>query len=210
MPWNDLGNLYCDHLNRYVEAAEAFETALRLMPTKVIPAENLLFLHRDFLGEGFTAQPRFQRLLVHPKLELTDSIELHHALFAAYAENWGQTREALARALSFMQNGFHRFTIDDWFRASAVLLHLNYGEQLLAFLRERGDDARLRPWYEALVALHKGDRRFLQNLAPEVRTTAEVYFDQIEKRLNALPDKTRRRPLPQPQKSKATRGRKRP
>ncbi len=113
------------------------------------------------------------------------------------------------RAFADTESGFSPYTIDDWHRASAVLLHLNYGEPLLAFLRKRGDDARLRPWYEALVALHKGDRRFLQNLAPEVRTTAEVYFDQIEKRLNALPEKTRRRPLPQPEKPKPTRGRKR-
>ena len=83
---------------------------------------------------------------------------------------------------------------------STVLLHLNYGAELLAFLRERGDDARLRPWYEALAALHQGDRRYLQNIPVEVRTTAEFYFDQIEKRLNALPEKTRRRPVPKPSK----------
>jgi hypothetical protein len=87
-------------------------------------------------------------------------------------------------------------TDDDWFRASAVLLHLNYGEELLAFLRERGDDARMRPWYEALSALHRGDRRYLHNIPVEVRTTAEYYFDQIEERLNALPEMTRRRPTP--------------
>ena len=89
-----------------------------------------------------------------------------------------------------------------WFRASAVLLHLNYREELLTFLRERGDDARLRPWYEALSALHQGDRRYLQNIPVEARTTAEYYFDQIEKRLNALPEKTRRRPVPKPAKKR--------
>ena len=81
-------------------------------------------------------------------------------------------------------------------------MHLNYAEDLLVFLRERGDDARLRPWFEALSALHRGDRRFLQNIPVEVRATAEYYFDQIEKRLNALPEKTRRRPVPKPAKKR--------
>ena len=207
LPWNNLGSLYCDHLCRFIDAATAFEKAGYLEPNHEISLSNLLFLHRDFLGEGPAARPRFERLQSLATPEWKDSVELHHALFATYAENWGQARESLARAFSFTENSFPDYSIDDWHRAIAVLLHLNYGEQLLAFLREQGHDARLRPWYEALVALHKGDRRFLQNLAPEVRTTAEVYFDQIEKRLNALPEKTRRRPLPQPQKSKATRGR---
>ena len=207
--WNGLGNLCCDFLNRMNDAAQAFERACDLDPNDEFPRHNLLFLHRDFLGEGISARPRFEQLLALPRPQIRDTVELHHSLFAAYEENWGKAREALVRALDLIPQGFPSSTIDDWYRASAVLLHLNYGEQLLAFLRERGDDARLRPWYEALVALHKGDRRFLQNLAPEVRTTAEVYFDQIEKRLNALPEKTRRRPLPKPAKTKPTRGRKR-
>jgi hypothetical protein len=93
-------------------------------------------------------------------------------------------------------------THDDWLRTSAVLLHVNYAEDLLAFLRERGDDVRLRPWFEALSALHRGDRRFLQNIPVEVRTTAEYYLDEIEKRLSALPEKTRRRPAPKPPKKR--------
>ena len=77
-----------------------------------------------------------------------------------------------------------------------MLLHLNYGAELLTFLDQRGDTvARLRPWVEALRALHAGDRRALQNIAPEIRTTAEVFYDGIESRLKKLPEKTRRRPL---------------
>ena len=64
------------------------------------------------------------------------------------------------------------------------------------FLDERGDTARLRPWVEALRAHHLGDRRALQNIAPEIRIAAEIFFDGIESRLKKLPDKTRRRPLP--------------
>jgi tetratricopeptide (TPR) repeat protein len=204
-PWKNLGNIYCDHLNRFHDSDIAFNKALSISPGYAEALSGLIFLHRDFLAEGSESLHQFEALNILSQSELKDTAELHIALFAAYAENWGDARNAIERALSHVTKG----TDDDWQRASAVLLHLNYGEQLLAFLRERGDDARLRPWYEALVALHKGDRRFLRNLAPEVRTTAEVYFDQIEKRLNALPEKTRRRPLPKPAKTKPTRGRKR-
>ena len=76
-----------------------------------------------------------------------------------------------------------------------MLLHLNYGAELLAFLDQRGDTARLRPWVEALRAHHLGDRRALQNIAPEIRAAAEVFYDGIQSRLIKLPEKTRRRPL---------------
>ena len=193
-PWNGLGNLFFDHYCRYEEAARFFARAMEIDPTEESPVENLVFLYRDFLGDNVTARTLFQKLLVHPKIRFADTIELHHALFAAYAENWGLAREALERALAHTANGFPAGTSTDWLRASTVLLHLNYGESLLACLRERGDETRLRPWYEALAALDAGERRMLQNLAPEIRVTAEAYFDQIEKRLKALPAKTCRRP----------------
>jgi len=99
--------------------------------------------------------------------------------------------------------GFSPNTTDDWLRASAVLLHLNYGAELLVFLDDRGDTERLRPWVEALRAHQLGDRRALQNIAPEIRTTAEVFYDGIESRLKKLPEKTRRRPLPKPKRTRA-------
>lgn len=201
--WDSLGNLLCDHLHRFAEASESFEKASHLGEFPETSLQNLVFLHRDFLGEGLMAQTRFDGVLGLPKIECLDTLELHKALFAAYAENWGVVCEALKQALAYVKSDFPRATSDDWFRASAVLLHLNYGHQLLKFLKDRGDDSRLRPWYEALAALEAGDRRYLQNLAPEVRTTAEYYFDQIERRLKGLPEKTRRRPLP-----KSTRERK--
>jgi uncharacterized membrane protein len=130
--------------------------------------------------------------------ENQSSFHLHEALFAADDSNWGLCRDALTKAIEAIGQDFRSSTSVDWHRASAVLLHLNYGEELLAFLRGRGDDARLRPWYEALFAFQRGDRRYLQNIPVEVRTTAGYYFDQIEKRLNALPEKTRRRPVAKP------------
>ncbi|MFN0125294.1 MAG: AAA family ATPase [Verrucomicrobiales bacterium] len=195
-PRNGLGNLYCDHLDRLADAAEAFDHALRLEPTKSVVHQNRIFLRRDFMGVGPAARPLMDELSALPKHEFPDTTHLHEALFAAYDSNWGLACEALGRALSIRVDGFGAYTTDDWLRASAVLLHLNYGAELLAFLDQRGDTvARLRPWVEALRALQSGDRRALQNIAPEIRTTAEVFYDGIEHLLKKLPEKTRRRPL---------------
>jgi tetratricopeptide (TPR) repeat protein len=203
--WNGLGNLYCDHFRRYSEAASAFTKALGIGLDEIARG-NLVFLYRDFLGDMHAAKQTFAPLQAKQLYELQDSFHLHEALFAAYDSNWGICSEALAKATDVIGQHFPASTIVDWCRASAVLLHLNFGEELLAFLRERGDDSRLRPWYEALSALHKGDRRYLQNIPVEMRTTAEYYFDQIEKRLSALPEKSRRRPVPKPGKQRRKAG----
>lgn len=195
-PWIGLGNLYCDHLNRLADAAEAFDQALRLDPNEDIAQQNRIFLRRDFLGEGAGARPLLVELRGLPEHRSPDTTHLHEALFAAYDSNWGLASEALAKALTIRAAGFWPFNIDDWLRTSAVLLHLNYGAELLLFLDQHGHTARLRPWVEAVRALHRGDRRALQNIAPEIRTTAEELFDGIESRLNKLPEKTGRRPLP--------------
>ena len=199
--WNGLGNLFCDHCQKYSEAASAFTKALECGGGEP-PRQNLVFLYRDFLGDLPAAKQAFALLEADPLCEFGDSFHLQEALFAAYSSNWGLCGEALAKAIKAIGQQFPSSTDDDWCRTSAVLLHLNFGENLLAFLRERGDDARLRPWYEALSALHRGDRRYLQNIPVEMRATAEYYFDQIEKPSNALPEKTRRRPMPKPAKKR--------
>jgi tetratricopeptide (TPR) repeat protein len=203
-PWNGLGNLYCDHLDRPADAEEAFDHALRLNPTNESVLQNRIFLRRDFMGEGPAARPLMDELSALPKHEFPDTTHLHEALFAAYDSNWGLACEALGQALAIRADGFAATDTDDWLRASAVLLHLNYGAELLAFLDQRSDTvARLRPWVEALRALQIGDRRALQNIAPEIRTTAEVFYDGIERRLKKLPEKTRRRPLANPRRSRS-------
>lgn len=202
--WSGLGILYCDH-GRPPDASKAFEHALRLNPDSESARQNRLFLRRDFLGEGTNARPLLDDLRIIPKSDFPDTTHLHEALFAAYESNWGLASEALGRALTIRSDGFRHNNTDDWLRASAVLLHLNYGAELLTFLDERGDTARLRPWVEALRALHIGDRRALQNIAPEIRTTAETFYDGIESRLKKLPEKTRRRPLPVVKRTRKTR-----
>jgi tetratricopeptide (TPR) repeat protein len=196
--WNGLGNLYCDHLQRLSDAADVYDTALRLDPTNEFVRQNRLFLRRDFMGEGQRARPLMDDLQILSSIWMADTTHLHEALFAAYDSNWGLARESLAKALVIRADGFKPFNTDDWLRASAVLLHLNYGAELLALLDERGDTVRLRPWVEALRALHAGDRRALQNIAPEIRTTAEIFYDGIESRMKKLPESTRRGATTQP------------
>lgn len=192
-PWDGLGNLYCDLMGRMSDAVTVYETAHRLDPSTDIPLQNILFLRRDFMGEGSGARPLMDELRAIQKQECPDTTQLHEALFAAYDSNWGLARDALAKALALRDGGFVAKNTDDWLRASAVLIHLNYGAELIAFLEERGDNIRLRPWVEALRALQIGDRRALQNIAPEIRVTAEIFYDGIERRLVKLPAKTRRR-----------------
>lgn len=191
--WNGLGNLYCDFLDRLDDAAKAFDSALTFDPANDIAHQNRLFLRRDFMGEGAAARPLMAELMARSEHKCPDTTHLHEALFAAYDSNWGLARDALEKALALRTDGFVAMNTDDWLRASAVLIHLNYGAELIAFLDQRGDNVRLRPWVEALRALQIGDRRALQNIAPEVRVTAEVFYDGIEHRLLKLPAKTRRR-----------------
>jgi hypothetical protein len=204
--WNGLGHLYSNYLDRPWDAAAAYENALRLDPNDEVAHQNRLALHRDLLGEGSNAVPLFEKLRALPTRQLQDTTNLHAALFAAYDSNWGLAGQTLDTALTIRANGFSLETVGAWIITSAVLLHLNLGAELLTFLDQRGDTARLRPWVEAVRALHIGDRRALQNVAPEIRTSAEVFYDLIERRLKALPEKTRRRPLP---KEKRTRSRRR-
>lgn len=206
--WINLGYVLFDNLHRYEEAEVAYQRAIEIDPVDEATLQNLLFLKRDYLGDPIAACALLDRIAALPELELLDTLLLQKALFSAYRVNWESAKELLSEALNIVKDGFPTETIDDWMRASAVLLHLNYGEELLAFLEKRGDDVRLRPWYEALRALQQGDRHYLENVAPEIRTTAEKFYDEIETRLNHLPESTRCRPLPDAPK-RAKRGKKR-
>jgi len=200
-PWTGLGDLYGDRLERPSDAAEAYDNALRLDPSEETTHHSRLFVRRDFIGEGAGARRLLDELRALPKQAYPDTTHLHEALFAAYDSNWGLACEAIGNALAIGVEGLGF----QWLVTSAVLLHLNYGAELLAFLEQRGDTARLRPWVEALRAHQLGDRRALQNIAPEIRTSAEVFYDGIERLLKKLPEKTRRRPLAKPRKPRAHR-----
>ena len=201
--WNNLGNLCTDYLHQFDKAEEAFAMELSLHDDIEIPIQNLISLRRDFCGVVESAAPLLEQLSTLKELRGRDLFHLHRGVSDAYAFNWGQACKEFESALDIAADGIPSITTIGWLRTSAVLLHLNYGAELLAFLDQRGDTvARLRPWVEALRALHLGDRRALQNVAPEIRDAAEVFYEGIETRLMKLPDKTRRWPLVLPKKSR--------
>ncbi len=190
---------------RFSEAAKVFVRVLEIDASAEAARQKLVSLQRDVFTDIEAAKQTFEPLRHVQEHHAEDSFRLHEAVFAAYDANWGLCRDALSKALEVIGARFPAETVDDWVRASAVLLHLNYGVEMLSFLRECGADVRLRPWVERVSALDRGDRRFLQNIAVEARTTAEYYFDQIDKWLNALPASTSRRPIPKPAKKRQNR-----
>jgi hypothetical protein len=184
-------------LESFFEMAESSRLGRQLME-ETLARHDRLFLRRDFMGEGAAARPLLAELDALPEMALSDTRHLHEALFCAYESNWGLAGEALARAIEIRKNGLMALNTDDWLRAAAVFIHLNYGSALLEFLGGLGDVvARLRPWVEAIRAVEIGDKRALRNIAPEIRVTAEVLFDGIEARLSKLPPGTGRRPKPE-------------
>ncbi len=184
--WNGLGNLYCDFLGRFEDADAAFAQAMAFEETRLMPMLNRIFLLRDFLGDTSAAKEIFDDLPPKHEGELGDTRLLHQALFAAYQQNRGIAAEQLGQALDLVSDGLPVNTTDDWIRAAAVFLHLDLGDWLADVLQSRGDDLRLRPFYEAIRAHAVGNRKALLNVAVEVRTTAEWFFDQIAKRRSLL------------------------
>ena len=115
--WNGLGNLYCDHLQRYSDAAKAFKKALEYGFDESA-RENLVFLYRDFLADMPAARESFAPLQAREALRYKDSFHLHGALFAAYDANWGLCTEALARSLDAIGNQFSPDSDEDWCRTA--------------------------------------------------------------------------------------------
>ena len=154
---------------------------------------DLVYVLRDHLAQHQEARRLLSQLGAPESGNFKVSVCLHEALFAAYAENWGNATNHLAQALDLMvtSNPPVPFMFMDWTRANAVLLHLGFGEKLLRFLSERGEDQRLRPWYEAIRAILRGDRLYLRNIPAEMQNLAESLYDEIEVRLKHLPKSTR-------------------
>ena len=155
-------------------------------PSEDSPRHNLAFLLRD--GENdFAGARRVLKDLCQPE-KWKDTQSLQEALFAAYDGNWGLTTASLNRALGELgPKGMPANTRDDWFRASAVLLHLGYGGKLLHFLRTEGVQTSMLPWFAALEAHVLGDKRELKNIPAEAQAVAGMAFDGIQKRRAMLP-----------------------
>ncbi len=189
-PWNGLGSLLVDHFGRWDEARKAFERSLELDPESDFPRHNLAFALRDYLVRPAEARRVLEGLTNQETLR--DTQALHDALSATYDDNWGLAADALRRALRGVDFQLPPNTRDDWFRASAVLLHLGYGEKLVALLEAEGADVSMLPWYAAVSAHAKGDRRYLANAPAEARPAAERIFDEIQERRQRLPERTAR------------------
>lgn len=199
------GAFLAEFKNRSDEAKEAYLNALDLSPDFEFDFTGMVFLIRDVLGESTTARQllaRYQSTKKKPDHEL---IQVETAIFHAYDQNWGLASQIFSSALDQIPGDFSISPHDGWMRISAVIIHRNYGEKFLSLLEHRGDHVRFRPWYEALKALHLGDRGHLLNIAPEIRTTAEALYDAIKERLDKLPESTRRRPLPKAVKKRGKR-----
>ncbi|MEO1524097.1 MAG: tetratricopeptide repeat protein [Planctomycetota bacterium] len=191
--WNNLGNLYCDYLGRYSDAADALREVICLAPSEVMASANMVFLLRDFLGDIDQAREFFSG--IEEKLDQSEAPDvghLHRALFAAHDGDWNAVRKSLLAGLALLNDGFQANTQDDWIRTAAVLIHLGSTEPFLELLESEGADQTLRPWYEAIKAHHIGDRAALLNVAVEVRSSAEWFFDEIQQRRDRLPNRDAR------------------
>ena len=145
---------------------------------------------------GKSAEARQLLQEVRDPTDCPDTQHLHRALFAAYDDNWGVAADELRQALAETDGRLPPQTREDWFRASAVLLHLGFGERLVALLTDAAADVNLLPWFAAVDAHHHGDRRHLGNIPLEARSSAEQIYDEIELRRSQLPQKTRRKSRP--------------
>jgi Flp pilus assembly protein TadD len=189
-PWNGLGGLLQDYSDHFEESEQAYRKAIELNPKSVAPKHNLAFLYRDILHRNDEARAILH--LIEDKELFKDTWCLHEALFAAYEENWEVCCEAIRKAIEFANFELPSTTRDDWFRASAVLLHLGFGERFVELLESLGAEVKMLPWFEAVKAHALGDRHYLQNIPAEARPVAEKLYDEILRRREKLPESTAR------------------
>ena len=183
-PWNGLGNLLMIHLGRYDESEQAFGAALNL-DVQFDPARlNLVFLQRDILIRPEAARKSLSQML--DKGQLVDVQSLHEALFAAYDRKWYSTELHLIEAEQQADGSIPASNWDDWCRASAVLLHLGFGEEFLDFLCSSGIDQRLSSWFAATKACHLTPDEEVQFEDPKT----QKYFHYIRKWKAILPQET--------------------
>jgi Flp pilus assembly protein TadD len=191
--WVSLGALQCEIFGNVEAAEQALRKALEIEPKDWLARSNLVGLLRDYRGELKQARAEMANGERFPMI-LPDRGRLarQNALLAAYDENWGRVKEFLDEALAETTDLVSGFPKYGWCRVSAVLLHLGFGKPFVEFLRERGEDIRLRPWFEAVHSFVEGGIANLQNIAPEVRATAEWFYRNIESVAKQLPNSTKK------------------
>ena len=183
--WELLGMVQMDRLGHFSEAEDALGECLKIDPSRDVARHRLIFLVRDVRGDRDAAR----RLLdgLHDREAAHDLQALQEALFAAHDDNWGFAATAIRRAMELSGERLAAEGQSLWFFASAVLLHLEFGEKLVQLLQEAGADVKFMPWFEAVRAHALGDRRYLVNIPLEARPTAETIFDRIKEVRERLP-----------------------
>lgn len=189
--WNTLGNLLLDYIRNPDEAQSAFEQAIATTAGDAACAEcNLAYLYAMVRQDFTKANSLLEKALASEESKgIEDGIELISAVVDAMQANWGDASRHLRSAFTLLgeRKSFPSNTIDDWMRASSVMFILGYGTKLLELAETTGAAQRLRPWFEALRAHVRGDRKYLRNAPAEVRESAGQLFDEIAIRLKDLP-----------------------
>ncbi|MFD0748562.1 tetratricopeptide repeat protein [Mucilaginibacter calamicampi] len=180
---NIVGNLNSDYLKDYQLARKSYQKAIEIDSVDEIANYNLVFLLRDKMDNLEEAKELFKRL--KEGRELRDSYLLNKALFAYYDKNQGIAEKYLIEALEFVDETIPAQTIDDWYRAVAVIIKLNYGEGLLNIFQKTGYDITFKPLYVAIQAIViYNDANFLNSVAVEVREPAEKIWKAIQNHMS--------------------------
>ncbi len=180
---NTIGNLNSDYLDNYQKAEDSYRKAMKIDPENEIASYNLIFLLRDKLGQFDEARKLFGAL--NKSKQIRDSYLLNQSLFAYYDKNIGIAEKYLSEAMNCIENKIPELTIDDWYRAFAVIFKLNYVDSLLGVFRQTGYDIILKPLYIALEALGvHNDKNFITSVAAEIREPAERILEKLERYLD--------------------------
>jgi tetratricopeptide (TPR) repeat protein len=170
--FNNLGNLYQDNLKKYLEAEIAYSKAIYLDADDICAKYNLVFLLRDKLNKLKEAKELFSTIQIAE--EFKDSHYLNKALFSFHDKNIGIAESFLQKALLEIGENLPTNTEDDWYRSTAAIIKLGYGENLLNVLAKNGYDTILRPFYVAIQFLtNKEEALFFNSIAAEVREPAK-------------------------------------
>jgi Flp pilus assembly protein TadD len=181
--WNTLGNLYQDFLHNYTGAEKAYLKALDIDSNFQYAKYNLVFLWRDKLGKLKEAKQLFESIPISE--ELKDSHLLNEALFAYYEKNAGIAEGFLKNALLTIGDSLPLVTVDDWYRAAAVIIKLGFANSLLSIFSETGHDIIFKPFYVAIEAITKNeDELFFNSIAAEVREPAKKIMEIIKNHIS--------------------------
>ena len=178
--WNGLGNLYQDHLGKPKKAKEAYANALELDSSNIMTSYNLIFLLRDILQETKEAENIF-KAIDKDKEEFIDTHHLHESLFHIYDNNYGLAESSLSLAIEKLDYKMPVNTFDDWCRYVAIAVDQGFGENVIQLFTDKEIKVFMRPYFEAAVALQNKDDYHFQDIAAELRETAQEIYEYMKK-----------------------------